>query len=98
MAKNRTRRSFWNRNLQASKVRRALEMIGASESEFKTAYEATRKTREMRPITERFSTRELEHIRAFRDHGNIHTLAAVLGKSVTGAASIVSRAVAEGVL
>lgn len=98
MAKTRNRKAFWDSTLQAPKVLAALESIGADTEAFERAYRATRKTRESRPLTERFSESELNHLRAFREHGDINRVARALDRSVNGAASLVSRAVAEGIL
>lgn len=94
----RNRKTFWKSTLQASKVRTALEEMGADLGAFEKHYKATRKTRELRPVAERLDESELNELRAFKDHGNLNRLAERLDRSPNGAASLIARAVAEGIL
>ena len=91
----RNKRSFWERNLAASKVREALESLGGSLPEFEKAYASTKRTAGPRA----FSTEQVEAIRNFAGNGrNIEALATSLGVKIPTARGFVARAVENGLI
>jgi hypothetical protein len=91
----RKHREFWSRNLQATKVRAALEGMGASVEDFETRYKATRKAREKSEL----DANELTALKAFQEHKNLETLRVALGvKSAMTAAAKFTQATVEGLI
>lgn len=72
--KTRTRRGFWDRALQAPKVRSALTELTVDLEAFEKAYNSTRKTRETREVT----AAEIAALKAFPEHKSFEKLAAAL--------------------
>jgi hypothetical protein len=98
MGTQRTRKDFWNSNLQANKVRTVLEGLGGDLEAFEKGYKSTRKTREMRPIAESFDADQIAALRAFPTNPDLGTLARALNRSDAGAASVFARAIKEGIV
>lgn len=92
--KTRTRRGFWDRALQAPKVREALAKLEVSEETFEKHYNATRKSRETREISET----EVAALKVFAEDRNLGKLATAIGKSDLTAANLLARAMVQGIL
>ena len=92
--KTRTRRGFWNRALQAPKVREALASLKVEESAFEKAYNLTRKAREAGPMSDTVKAA----LAAFPEHRSIAKLADAIGKSNLTAANLLARAIESGIV
>lgn len=92
--KSRERRSFWDRALQAPKVREALLSLNVPEAKFEAAYNLTRKVRERGEITEA----QTVALKAFAEHRNIRKFAEAIGKSDVYAATLLGRAMEAKIL
>jgi len=90
----RTRKAFWDSSLNANKIRQTVDHFGVDAAEFEAYYKSLRKTRESGPL----SDMQIEAVRSYREHGDLSRLASEAGlKSTQGAASLVTRAIAEKV-
>jgi DNA-binding MarR family transcriptional regulator len=91
----RNKRSFWDRNLAAGKVRVALESLGGGLTEFEKAYNETRRVAGPRA----FTPEQTAALTAFSGNGrNIENLASELGVKVPTARGFVARAVEAGLI
>lgn len=92
--KPRTRRGFWDRALQAPKVREALASLNVAEAAFEKAYTLTRKAREAGPMSDTVKAA----LAAFPEHRSIAKLADAIGKSNLTAANLLARAIETGIV
>lgn len=92
--KARERRTFWNRALQAPKVRGALASLKVDEKAFEKAYNATRKTRE----SAAFTPEDIKAFEAFKTHRNLDTLATALNCKLLTATTKLGKAMAQGLI
>jgi hypothetical protein len=92
--KTRSRRGFWDRALQAPKVREALASLSVSEEKFEKAYSLTRKARSRGEMSDTVKAA----LAAFPEHRSVAKFAEAIAKSNLTAGNILSHALETGLL